>query len=110
MSVQVPIDDLADAAADYGDTAFVLVSTPGGPPRVTHSMVRFEDGAIVVSVGARTAPVLVDAPAVAVLWPADESQSMSLIADGEVSVPPAADGGEIRIRPTGAVRHRPASG
>ena len=110
MSVQVPLDEIPTTAADYGDTAFVLVSAADGPPRVTHSKVRFDDDELVVSIGRRAAGALLANPTVSVLWPGNASQSMSLIVDGVVSVPADPDGGEVRITPTGAVRHRPASG
>lgn len=110
MSVQVPLDEIPATASDYGDTAFVLVSAVDGPPRVTHAQVQFVDDEIVVSIGRRAAGALLANPTVSVLWPGNASQSMSLIVDGVVAAPPDPDGGEIRITPTGAVRHRPASG
>lgn len=110
MSVPVPMEEIEAAAADYGPAAYVLVSSTTGPPRITHSPVAFVDGALVVSVGRRAAVALVANPAISVLWPATESQSMSLIVDGTAVAPIPADGGEIRVVPSTAVRHRPASG
>lgn len=110
MSVQIPIEEIQAAAADYPVAAYVLVSSAEGPPRVTHSLVAFDDGEIRVSVGRQAAAALVANPRVSLLWPATASQSMSLIVDGTVVGPVDADGGEVRIAPTSAVRHRPASG
>ena len=110
MSMQVPIEDLPEAAAEYGNSAYVLVSSAEGPPRVTHSSVRFDGSDILVSIGRRAAEELAANPALSVLWPATRSQSMSLIVDGAVSGAVDVDGDEIRIVPSGAVRHRPASG
>jgi hypothetical protein len=108
MSIQVPVKDLEQCAADYGPAAYVLVGVLDGPPRVTHSSVRFESGDLVVSVGRRAAAALVVNPDVCVLWPATKDQSMSLIVDGEVVDPIDPAGGDVRVRPVGAVRHRPA--
>jgi len=110
MSVQVPVEEIAGAAGDYGDAAYVLISAIDGPPRITHSMVQFDSGDIVVSVGQRAASALAANPQVSVLWPATAAQSMSLIVDGVASAGAPNEGGEVRISPTGAVRHRPASG
>ena len=114
MSMQVPLNEVESAATDHASVAFVLVSSAEGPPRVTHSSVRFESGAIVATVGRRSTDALAVNPAVTVLWPANASQSMSLIVDGivddVVADPTGNGGGEIRIAPTGAVRHRPAPG
>jgi hypothetical protein len=110
MSVQVPIDGISRAAADYGPSAYVLVSSAEGPPRVTHSLVRFDGADILVTLGRRAIAALAANPAVSVLWPATDDQSMSLIADGLAFPADDSDAGEVRVAPTGAVRHRPASG
>ncbi|MEQ8841159.1 MAG: hypothetical protein RIB98_09260 [Acidimicrobiales bacterium] len=109
MSVPVPLDEIEAAAAAYGGSAFVLVSSIDGPPRVTHSFVRFESSRLRVSIGRRSAAALATNSSVSVLWPADASQSMSLIVDGVVVDPIDDEGGTVAIEPTGAVRHRPAS-
>ena len=108
MSIQVSLEDIESYTVDYGLAAYVLAGVAEGPPRVTHSAVRFDRGDIVVSVGRRAAAALGDNPEVCVLWPATVDQSMSLIVDGEVVGTVDPEGGDVRIRPTGAVRHRPA--
>jgi hypothetical protein len=110
MSIQIPVDEIRSAAADFGDSAYVLVSSSDGPPRITHSIVAFDGGDMIVSLGRRSMAALADNPAISVLWPATEDQSMSLIVDGAAVAPLDAEGGEVRITPTGAVRHRPATG
>lgn len=110
MSIPIPVQEIAAAAADYGDSAYVLISGSAGPPRVTHSMIAFDEGELVVSIGRRAAAALADNREVSVLWPATDEQSMSLIVDGSVARPVDPEGGEVRIVPTGAVRHRPATG
>ncbi|MEZ5245371.1 MAG: hypothetical protein R2707_09770 [Acidimicrobiales bacterium] len=110
MSIQIPVGEIEAAAADFGDSAYVLVSSTDGPPRVTHSIVGFDGGDMIVSIGRRAAAALAHNSAVSVLWPATDDQSMSLIVDGTAVAPVDADGGEVRITPSGAVRHRPATG
>lgn len=110
MSIPIPVEEIAAAAADYGDSAYVLVSASAGPPLVTHSMIAFDGGDLVVSIGRRAAAALADNRRVSVLWPATDDQSMSLIVDGSVAMAVDPVGGEVRIVPSGAVRHRPATG
>lgn len=110
VSVQIPLETLSEVAGEYGPSAYVVVGTADGPARITHSQVAFTaDGELLVDLGRSSHRSLADRPAVAVLWPATNDQSMSLIVDGLVAGPlDVDDGGEVRITPTGAVRHRPA--
>lgn len=110
MSIQIALEDLADLAPEHGPSAYVVVGTDAGPPRITHSQVTFTpDGELVVETGRSSHRALADRSVLALLWPATNEQSMSLIVDCEVSGPlDLDDGGEVRLRPTGAVRHRPA--
>lgn len=111
--MQVPIEEIPKVAADYGDSAYVLSGASDGPPRITHSMVAFADGRLVVAVGRRAAAAIAANSEVSVLWPATTDQSMSFIVDGHATLVGDSDGdraGEVRIAPSGAVRHRPASG
>lgn len=108
MSMQVAIEELPTVTAEYGPSAYVLVGAPEGPPRVTHSAVAWIDGEIEVSVGRRAAAALAANPTGCVLWPATVDQSMSLIVDVAFAGDLDGDGGPVRLRPTGAVRHRPA--
>lgn len=109
MSVPVPIDELAGVVRAYGESAYVLVSAAEGPPRVTHSVVEIDEGgAMRASVGRRAAAALAANGTACVLWPATVDQSLSLIVDAALDGPIDEDGGSVRLRPTGAVRHRPA--
>ncbi len=112
MSIQVPIGELEAVAAGYGPSAYVLTATGDGPPRVTHSVARFEgtdEGTdIVVRLGRSGCRALAANPGVCVLWAATTDEPMSLIVDGTVVGVPDSDGGDVRIRVGAAVRHRPA--
>lgn len=109
MSIQIPVVELAGVAACYADSAYVLVGVGDGPPRVTHSRVEVDDeGVVTASIGRRAAAALRTNPTACVLWPAAGDEPMSLIADAELDGDVADDGGPVRLRATGAVRHRPA--
>lgn len=108
MSMQVPVEELPANAAEYRPAVYVLTGDGDGPPRVTHSSIRWDGNDAVVSVGRRSVAAVRVNPGVSLLWPATLDQSMSLIADGAVIGDIDDDGGELRIRFTGAVRHRPA--
>ncbi len=108
MSIQVSIDELEAVAAEYGPAAYVLTASGDGPPLVTHSATRFEGADIVVRLGRSGCRALAANPGACLLWAAIPDQPMSLIVDGVVVGVPDSDGGEVRIRPTTAVRHRPA--
>jgi hypothetical protein len=41
MSQNVPLDELETASAAYGDTAYAVVNSTVGAPRVTHVRIRF---------------------------------------------------------------------
>ena len=108
MSIQVPIPDLRSVAEGYGPTAYVVAGSASGSPRITHVTLAWADAELVVHLGRSASAAIAVNPAVTVLWPATEGEAMSLIVDGEVRVPPPADGGETRVRPITAVRHRAA--
>ena len=109
MSIRVTADELAEVAADYGTTAYVLTGGDDGRPRITHCTVEVADGRIRTRLGRSASADAAARPAVSVLWPATSSQSMSLIADGTAVVwgEPAPDT-EVLIEVEGAVRHRAA--
>lgn len=112
MSLDVPLPELRDVAAGYGPAAYVVAASGSGSPRILHSGVSWEDGdgapVIRVRVGRSAGRAMAANPEVSLLWAATDREPMSLIVDGTVIEGPPADGGEARIRPTGAVRHRPA--
>lgn len=110
VSIQIPLEDLSELTLEYGPSAYVVVGAADGPPHITHSRVTFTaEGDLLVELGRSSHRCLEDQPALAVLWPATNDQSMSLIVDGLIAGSvDVDDGGQVRITPTGAVRHRPA--
>lgn len=108
MSIEVSVTELAETAAAYGPWAYVAVNAAAGPPRITHSAVAVDtDGVMTVSLGRRAAEALAADAVACVLWPATDSQSLSLIVDAELVGAVPDEGGSVRLRATGAVRHRP---
>ena len=112
MSVEVRIPELRASADRYGEAAYLVASEGSGSPRITHVAVGWatDDGGpvIVVQLGRSACRALAANPMATVLWPATEGESMSLIVDAEVLGDPPAGGGEVRLTPRSAVRHRPA--
>lgn len=109
MSVGIELDDLAAAIERYDDSAYVVVNSGEGAPRVTHVRPVVANGQIAVDLGRGSRAAAVANPQVTVLWTATESQSMSLIVDGDATVSDD-DDGVVSIMPTSAVLHRPAPG
>ncbi len=109
MSQQVPLGELESASADYGDTAYAVVNSTKGAPRVTHVRVRFVDDTVEILLGRGAACAARENPSMSLVWPATADQSMSLIVDGQAEVlEEPAPQTAVRMRLTGAVRHRPA--
>lgn len=110
VSHAVDPDDLAETAAPYGNTPFLLYSSPDGSARVNHVVATVESNPAVVCItgfGRGIAGRLEDGstkPPLSLLWPAVTGNEFSLIADGEGTV----DGDVIKIAISAAVLHRPA--
>lgn len=142
MSVPVPIEELADALARRGNTAYLLTVGDNGRVHCVATTLEWLDDQLVVPAGATSVrnavarrSVVLLAPPAAGLVPAVDStgrphrsgagsgatlETYSLIVDGEVAT--SADEGEnaatgaartpqgaVRVRPTHAVFHRPAT-
>ena len=109
MSQNVPLDELEAVSTSYGDAAYAVVNSTVGAPRVTHVRIRFVSESIEIVLGRGAATAVRSNPSMSLVWPATDNQSMSLIADGQAEVleEPAPETA-VRVRVTGAVRHRPA--
>lgn len=107
MSHAVPPEGLAEAAQDYAANPFLLYSSTDGSARVNHVLaeVRAEPPTIVITGFGRGVIARVSNGAkLSVLWPAQDSTSFSLIADGYGRL----EGDELIIDVESAVLHRPA--
>jgi len=110
MSIPVPIEELADAAARYTQAPFLLTTSDDARPHAIQVEVSVRGAAVSCDVGRRTGHNSLERPLVSLLWPPTESGGYSLIADGEMSVSGTpGDGATGTIIVSNAVLHRPAS-
>jgi hypothetical protein len=109
MSIEVPLDELADEVARWG-FCYLLTVSEGERPHLlalhpelvgTHGdlRLRFDAG------GGRACRNAAERPDVTLVFPpVPHSEGMSLVVDGTATL----DGSVIEVAPTWAVRHRPA--
>ena len=110
MSHRVEPADLADVAARYGRTPFLMYASADGSARVNHVVVdSIDTGPAGTTARCRghgrgvAGRVAAGAP-LSLLWPAPSEGEFSLIADGAGTI----DGDALTITVSGAVLHRPA--
>jgi len=104
MSIAVDVADLARALQGFG--AGYLLTTKGGNVKVVTVEPTVTDGVVLVeSPGRGTLANLADNPALTLVFPPLESKGFTLLVDGTAEV----SGDDVRVTPTGAVLHRPAS-
>lgn len=104
MSIPVEIADLATTLEDFG-AGYLLTASAVGQVKAVSAVPALDDGTLVVAAPGRGSVANAAAnPQVTLLWPPREAGSMSLIVDGAAEV----DGDDVRVRPTGAVLHKPA--
>lgn len=106
MSIPVAMADLG-ATLERFDAAFLMTTDPSATParvKVVSARPVLEDGLLVLRAPGRGS--LTNAAvneAVTLLWPPLRPDDFSLIVDGTAQV----SGESLRVRPTGAVLHRP---
>jgi hypothetical protein len=105
MSVKVELHDLPDAVGLVGSSVFLLSTNADASPHPAHVRVSFADGVFTLSAGRRSCANSTDRPAVTLLWPASDAESMHLIVDG-VAESVSADDGVVTVAPTSAMWHR----
>jgi hypothetical protein len=105
VSIAVALTDLVEAAAPYGDAAFLATGGDDGRPHLSHVRVRFGDHQITIQAGRRSLANGTARPRVVLLWPPHETGGFSLIVDADAAV---GSHGELVLTPTNAVLHRPA--
>ena len=104
MSIPVEVADLAKALQEFG--AGYLLTTTGGDVKVVTVEPTVSDGAMLVEQpGKGTAANLAENSALTLVFPPREPRGFTLLVDGTGEVV----GDDVRITPTGAVLHRPAS-
>jgi hypothetical protein len=103
VSIAVPLDDLAERLADFPWGYLVTVGDDGRARLLAVETV-FADGVLSCVAGDRTRGSATARPSVTMVFPPADGTGYSLIVDGDAEV---ADG-QVRVRPTWAVLHRPA--
>ena len=104
MSIPVPVEGLADAMSGRA-FAYLLTVGDDGRPHAVAVTPQLVGGGLVAAVGRRTADNAAARPgAVSLVWPPAEVGGYSLIVDGVAAV----DGGNVVVRPSKGVLHRPA--
>ncbi len=105
MSIPVDVADLARALGDFGAGYLLSTSSDGRVKAVTIEPV-VVDGVLLVSGPGRGSCANVAAqPSVTALFPPLEPRGFTLLVDGTAVVV----GEDVRLTPTSAVLHRPAS-
>lgn len=99
------VGDLGKALGGFG-AGYLLTSSPAGTVKVVTVEPAVVDGEVRVEAPGRgTLANLAGNPAVTLVFPPLEQRGHTLLVDGTAE----ADGDDVRIRPSGAVLHRPAS-
>ena len=107
MSHAVAPNDLAETAARYGQTPFLLYCGNDGSARVNHVAAVVESSparVLVTGFGRGVVSSVGDDVSLSLLWPATDPLDFSLIADGTGAI----DGDQLVVSITKAVLHRPA--
>ncbi len=106
MSIPVAVADLGETLERFG-AAFLMTTDPAATParvKVVSVRPRLVDGLLLLGAPGRGSLVNASAnAAVTLLWPPLRPDDFSLIVDGSAE----ATGETLRVRPTGAVLHRP---
>jgi len=105
MSIPVEVADLEKAFEGFG-AGYLLTVTSTGTVKVVTVEPTVTDGVVgVTAPGPGTLRNLAGNPAVTLVLPPPEDKGFTLLVDGTAE----AAGDDVRITPTGAVLHRPAS-
>jgi Pyridoxamine 5'-phosphate oxidase len=105
MSIPVDVADLGRALEGFG-AGYLLTTSADGRVKVVTVEPSVTDGAVLVpGPGRGTLGNLAGNPAVTLVFPPLEHRGFTLLVDGTAE----AEGDDVRVAPTGAVLHRPAS-
>lgn len=126
MSVKVPLAELQAALGQRAGPVYLLTVSDDGRPHCVAVATDWQGGELVVHTGGTSARNAAARPQVTLLVPpvlpapnegdsdsdSDDHRDYSLIVDGDILTASGPDGGAapvVRMRPTHAVLHRPAS-
>jgi len=105
MSIPVDLADLARALEDFGPGYLLTVSAAGTVKVVTVEPTVADGVLLVEGPGQGTLGNLAGNGSVTLVFPPQEPKGFTLLVDGTAEVA----GDDVRVRPSGAVLHRPAS-
>jgi len=105
MSIPVDVADLARALEDF-EAGYLLTVSAASTVKVVTVEPTLTDGALLATTpGKGTLANLADNTAVTLVFPPLQPRGFTLLVDGTAEV----TGDDVRIVPSGAVLHRPAS-
>ncbi|MDX6371475.1 MAG: hypothetical protein QOD98_463 [Nocardioidaceae bacterium] len=104
MSIPVEVADLAKALDDFG-AGYLLTNRAGAVKVVTVEPTVTNGVVLIEGPGRGTVANLAENAAVTLVFPPREPRGFTLLVDGTAEVA----GDDVRVSPTGAVLHRPAS-
>lgn len=105
MSIPVALETLAEVITRYR-FAYLMTVTDKSTPHVVQVAAVMQGNELVIDhIGSRTHGNILARPIVGLVWPPLSETDYSLIVDGEATMV----GESVRITPTRAVLHRPAS-
>jgi hypothetical protein len=105
MSIPVDVADLARALEEFGAGYLLTVSADATVKVVTVEPAVTDGVLVVTSPGKGTLANLAGHTAVTLVFPPPAPRGFTLLVDGTAEVA----GDDVRVAPTGAVLHRPAS-
>jgi Pyridoxamine 5'-phosphate oxidase len=112
MSVGVALDELRSVLAELERAPYLVTVSDDGRPHAVAVPWGWRDDDLEVPAGNRTVANATARPDVTLLWPANDAGGYTLIVDGTAVHTEGTGTGDnrIRVRPTRAVLHRPATG
>lgn len=109
MSIPVALDALRAALGERPAVAYLLTVSDDGRPHAVHVGTAWDGDRLVADVGTTTARNAAARPSVSLLYPVRTDGDYSLIVDGTAEVAAHGGGRRVRIAPTKAILHRPAT-
>ena len=112
MSIPVELAELHEAITGLERAPYLLTVGDDGRPHCVATPCRWHDDELELEAGNRTLANAGARPSVSLLWPPNVADGYSLIVDAEVVHAERSGTGDnvVRVRPSRAVLHRPASG
>jgi hypothetical protein len=107
MSIPVALEQLQNETRRFALAPYLLTVGDDARAHAVAVTATWEDAALAMDVGKRSASNATARPQVSLLWPPNEPGGYSLIVDGTASQ--SGGDGRIAVTPTRAVLHRPAA-